>query len=89
MPVQNPLSDADSDALLRLLTLVEGGVRAAPAAILARQLRDALAACGLLAGDAPLDAVGGALAQLQVRYRYSLGEYIERVTDGADQLDNR
>jgi hypothetical protein len=89
MLVQNPLSDADSDALLRILSLVEGGVRAAPDVILARHLRDGLAACGLLAGDAPLDAVGGALAQLQARYRYSLGEYTERVTDGMDQLDNR
>ena len=87
--MQNPLSDADTDALLRLLSLVEGGVRAAPDRTLARQLRDGLAACGLLAGDATLDAVGGALAQLQVRYRYSLGEYTERVTDGADQLDYR
>ena len=85
--MQNPLSDADSDALVRLLTLVEDGVRAAPDGIVARQLRDALAVCGLLAGDAPLHVLAGALAQLQVRYRYSLGEYFER--DGADQLDNR
>jgi len=79
--LQNPLCDRDSDALLRLLTFVEGGVREAPDGPFARGLRDALAGCGLLAGDAPADAIGGALAHLQVRYRYSLGEYAERERD--------
>jgi len=81
--VQNPLSDGDSDALLRLLTLVEGRVREAPDSPLAQALRVALAGCGLLSGDAPTNAVSGALARLQTRYRYSLGEYDERVPTGA------
>lgn len=81
--MQNPLSDRDSDALLRLLALVESGVREAPDGPFGRRLRDGLAEWGLLAGDAPNAAVSGALARLQARYRYSLGEYTERVATGA------
>jgi hypothetical protein len=81
--VQNPLSDRDSDALLRVLAIVAAGVREAPDDPLVRRLRDNLAGCGLVAGDAPTEAVGGALAKLQARYRHSLGEYAERETTGA------
>ena len=76
--MHNPLSDDDSEALVRLLGLVEASLEEDPSCPLAQRLRDSLAACGLLAGDAPVEAVGGALAQLQARYRYALGEYTER-----------
>jgi hypothetical protein len=81
--VQNPLSDADIEALLRLLAIVQDRVSQARDSLLAQQLREGFAACGLLPGDAQTDAVGGAITQLQVRYRYSLGEYTERPADGA------
>jgi len=82
--VHNPLSDADSFALTRLLILVEDSVGRDPDCLLAWQVRDGLAACGLLADRAPTSAVGDALAQLQTRYRHSLGEFTERTTEGAD-----
>jgi hypothetical protein len=81
--MQNPLSDPDIDALLHLLTIVENRVSEARHSTLAQQLRDGFAACRLLPDDAQTDAVGGAMAQLQARYRYSLGEYTERPTNGA------
>jgi hypothetical protein len=81
--VQNPLPERDSDALLRVLTLVEGGVRETPYGPFARALRDALAGCGLLARDAPTVAIVESVAQLQRRYRYSLGEFAERIANGA------
>jgi hypothetical protein len=83
--VQNPLSDADIEALLRLLAIVQDRVSAACDSLLAQQLRDGFAACGLLPGDAQTDAVGGAIINLHVRYRYSLGEYTEPPADGVSQ----
>jgi hypothetical protein len=44
----------------------------------ARHLREGLVARGLLAADDPAAHLGRALAQLQARYRFSLGEYTER-----------
>ena len=92
--MHNPLSDDDSEALVRLLIIVEGSLEEDPGCALARRLRDSLAASGLVAGDAPVEAVGEALAQLQARYRYALGEYTERVSDacrrpGEDPCDHR
>jgi hypothetical protein len=94
LPVHNPLSDDDSEALVRLLILIEGSIEEDPSCALGMRLRDSLAASGLLEGDAPVEAVGGALAQLQARYRYALGEYTERVSDacgrpGEDPGDHR
>jgi hypothetical protein len=76
--VQNPLSDPDIEAMLHLLAIVQDRVSQAGDSLLAQQLRDGLAACGLLPGDAHTDALAGAIANLQARYRYSLGEYTER-----------
>jgi hypothetical protein len=87
--MQNPLSDADIDALLHLLAIVEDRVSEACDRTLAQQLRDGFTACGLLPDDAQTDAVGGTIAQLQVRYRYSLGEYTERPTDAASETHDR
>jgi hypothetical protein len=83
--MQNPLSDTDIDALLRVLTIVEDHVVEACGSIVARQLRDGFVASGLLPDDAKTDVVGRAVAQLQLRYRYSLGEYEERPADGASE----
>ncbi len=79
--MQNPLSDADIQALLRLLAIVENRVTETCDSLLAQQLRDGFAAGGLVPRDADTAAVGGAIAQLQLRYRYALGEYSERPTD--------
>jgi hypothetical protein len=81
--MQNPLSDADVDALLRVLTIVEDHVVEAWSSVVARQLRDGFVASGLLPDDAKTDVVGRTVAQLQLRYRYSLGEYEERPPEGA------
>lgn len=85
--MQNPLSDADVAALLHLLAIVEDRViEICDCCLLAHRLRAGLMACGLLPGDAQADAVAGAIAALQVRYRYSLGEYAERPTDAERPL---
>jgi hypothetical protein len=76
--VHNPLSDDDCSALLHLLAVVEASVDADPDGLVARHTRDGLVACRLLAADDPTREVGDALARLQARYRFSLGEYIER-----------
>jgi hypothetical protein len=94
LPVHNPLSDDDSEALIRLLTLVEGSLEEDPSCALGRRLRDSFAASGLLTAGAPVEAVVDALAHLQARYRYALGEYTERVSDacgrpGEDPCDHR
>jgi hypothetical protein len=83
--VHNPLSDDDCSALLHLLAVVEASVDAAPDGVVARHIRDGLVACGLLAADDPLRELSGALARLQVRYRFSLGEYTERTIGQAAQ----
>jgi hypothetical protein len=84
--VHNPLSDEDCSALLHLLTVVEVTVDAAPDGLVARHTREGLVACCLLAADDPIRELSAALAQLQVRYRFSLGEYTERTTGRAAEL---
>jgi hypothetical protein len=87
--LQNPLSDDDIDALIRLLTIVEDRVSKACDSLLTEQLRDGFVACGLLPGSAHTEAVGGAVANLRIRYRYSLGEYTERPTKvGCEPYDS-
>jgi len=83
--MQNPLSDADIGALLRLLTIVEDNVIETRDSILARQALDGLVASGLLPDGAKTDVVGCAVAQLQLRYRHSLGEFTERPPYSASQ----
>jgi hypothetical protein len=84
--VHNPLSDDDCSALLHLLAVVEASTHAAPDGLMARHTRDGLVACGLLATDDPTREVGDALARLQARYRFSLGEYTERTIGQAAEL---
>lgn len=79
------MSDPDIGALLLLLAIVQDRVSETCNSLLAQQLRDGFAACGLLPADAHTDAVGGAIADLEVRYRYSLGEYTERPAIGLSQ----
>ncbi len=78
--MQNPLSDDDCSVLLHLLAVAEAWVDAEPDGPLARQVHEGLAAHGLLAADEQARGIGPAIAQLQVRYRFSLGEYTERAT---------
>lgn len=82
--MHNPLSDADSNALIHLLTVVEDSVGRSPDSPLTRQILDGLAACGLVAPHTSTDGAGAALAALQVRYRYSLGEFTERAHGDID-----
>jgi hypothetical protein len=84
--VHNPLSDDDCSALLHLLAVVEVSVDAAPDGLVARHTREGLVACGLLAADDPIRELSAALARLQVRYRFSLGEYTERTIGQAAEL---
>jgi hypothetical protein len=76
--MHNPLSDDDCSGLLHLLAVVEASVDAAPDGLVARQLRDGFVSFGLLAAGDPIREVRDALARLEARYRFSLGEYTER-----------
>jgi hypothetical protein len=75
---RRPLSDPDGRAIIGLLSIVEGELLVEGLDVeLAGRFRDRFVDVGLLSLDAGLGELRRALAELNQRVRYALGEYAE------------
>ena len=76
--MRRPLSDPDAGAIIGLLAIVEGELLVGSLDVeLADRFRDRFVRAGLLPEDAGLGTLRRALAELNQRVRYALGEYAE------------
>jgi hypothetical protein len=77
-PAQHPLSEPDSAAIIGLLSILEGELLGEALDVeLAGLFRDRFVRAGLLPEDAGLGELRRALAEMNQRVRYALGEYAE------------
>lgn len=73
----NPLSSRDACAIAGLLGVLRGVVTTDRSALLVSRVRDRFVTVGLLSKRADQDDVGEAVAALERRFRFALGEYAE------------